>query len=139
MKRDEREKNKKSGFKRSCKFERNRSASKKVVKARPLTLEDSPEQKMQDKVPERTPPDKEFIPNLPYFDHVCRVFFSWKKIFDQSVPNYVPQSRIQAYRSKVTMLLNPFNFWHRNPGHDLIIFTGPSKDLRKSPTTNEVK
>ncbi|KAL5267567.1 hypothetical protein ACHWQZ_G004564 [Mnemiopsis leidyi] len=69
MKRDEREKNKKSGFKRSCKFERNRTASKKVVKARPLSLEDSPEQKMQEKVPERTPPDKEFIPNLPYFDH----------------------------------------------------------------------
>lgn len=70
LKREEKEKNKKSGFKRSCKFERNRSASKKVVKARPLTLEDSPEQKMQDKIPERTPPDKEFIPNLSYFDHV---------------------------------------------------------------------
>ena len=75
MKRDEREKNKKSGFKRSCKFERNRSASKKVVKARPLSLEDSPEQKMQEKVPERTPPDKEFIPNLPYFDHVSFLFW----------------------------------------------------------------
>ena len=104
IKRDEKEKNKKSGFKRSCKFERNRSTTK-VVKARPLSLADSPEHKMPDKIPDtpppviptpdtpppnippigRTPPDKEFIPNLPYFDHVRHILtflnFLHSKIF----------------------------------------------------------
>lgn len=72
-KKAEKEKNKSSGFKRSCKFERNR-ATRREIKARPLSLDDSPERPSKHPglgqgVSSTSVSDKDLVSNFTYLDH----------------------------------------------------------------------